>query len=247
MRIIFHKPLAVFFSIIFITVLGSNAPGAHTQDLGLLVGRIFTVSNDTQDYLSTSFIFSHHSSRYVITALHSVKNIKNKIFLQLSQDEIISIKHVADVPSEDTAIFELEKPLPSYVQDTKYEVPFSMEINEDIKIVGFTGDDLQGHDTVILTTNILTIASFNLKTKNITLPPHLNKNESAVILANCDVPFPGMSGGPVLNAKTNELIGMTKSFGIIAKDHALSDKIGAKEFHVIVRLDKTIEKIRNLP
>ncbi len=239
---------------LFIAVSINKASAVHSKELGWLVGKVVVVSNGTHDFRSTGFIYKHRSNDYVITAYHAIKAIQRdygervRISIKLPTIKMpLSLRLVFTEPLEDSAVFEIVDPFPGYVPESVYESSLSIKKGRPLKIIGYAEDIFRQHKPRSLLSNFLTVASLNFKTDRIALPPNLNKKDSAVVLARCDVPFFGMSGGPVLNADNNALVGMTKSFGNSTKNWKLYKRLDVEEFHVIVRLDKTIERIKNLP
>jgi hypothetical protein len=232
----------------------ATPPGAlHTFELEWVIGKVVVPYKGSHVYQSTGFVFKHKSIPYVITTNHTVEKIKGeygkdaRIFIKLPIiEDPLPLRPVFTEPSEDSAVFSIDRLPPGYESDTLYETALSLSKGDSLVIKGYPEKAHARHEPEEFPASFLTLATLNFRTDRLSLPPHLEESDSAVILTGCAAPVYGISGSPVFKPDFSALVGMVKSFGSSRKDRRLSEMLGASEFHIIVRLDRTIERIMEL-
>jgi hypothetical protein len=241
---------------VLLAVLCTPAPTAqagHSARLRWLVGKVSVQHNGRFSFQSSGFVFRHASRHYVITTSHTIEKIRNDyghdapIFIQLPNlGRPLSCTLLFTEPSEDSAVLEIKYPSTEGVPDTVYEPAPSLRKGERLAIIGYSDTTHRRHKPVMLFVDFLSEATLDFNTNLLSLPPDPDPGKIRVILTKGGSPHPGMSGGPVLAPDTLTLIGMTKSYGISRADGDIPKALGVEEFHIIVRLDRTMERIRNI-
>jgi hypothetical protein len=232
-------------------LLPSPLQALHTFELGWVIGKVVVLQRGKYMYQSTGFVFRHGGRPYVITTNHTLEKIEREFgkgarvfFHSPILEEPVPMRLLFTEPSEDSAVFAIDGLPPGYEFSSAYESALSLSKEDTLVIYGYPDTASGRHEPETLKADFLTLATLNFGTNWLSLPPDLRESDSKVVLTRCEAPIYGMSGSPVIIPGTSSLVGMVKSFGNTKNNRELTERLDAVEFHIIVRLDRTVERIK---
>lgn len=222
----------------------------------MIVGKVFIHYQGTSfAFKSSGFVYRFDNKNFFITTNHTLsvvekefgKNVSIYIQLPFIREDLFESEFLFNEPSEDSAVFVISDPAMDDSLNILYESPLSLQKNEKLTFVGYSGSIYDHKEPEKITSTFLSSASESYDLRIMRLPPNLNPEWRSIFLCSSNTfPEEGFSGGPVFKYDSDTLIGMVNGYGDDKLDDRIFSILGVKKYSIFVPLDKTIQKIKEI-
>lgn len=254
--------VAVVIGIILLRGVDVVQSNSNLQQLNWMIGQVIstdepiTTGNQMVDFWSTGFVFKSGEKLRFITTAHTLrKAIKEKgedvqLYVGLSNlpqnmDSVYPIQHEFTVLQEDAAVFRIGR----LEIERDYEQPYAsaLSLSEGASLIstGYPEYAMTGSPTVLshtlLACAVLKNGRYDIGCDNVGPQDYVN------LFSTGDITSAGLSGSPVLDANSGDLVGILTAIGTDKGDPRVTQMLGVSRFNIFKPLDTTIQKLLALP